>query len=231
MNCRSPTLLGHLTGKTFVAVASGANMDFDRLRFVSERADSTEALMSVRIPERPGSFWQLYATIYPRNVTEFSYRMLPGSSATVFLSFQATTSESRAEVVTELEARDYAVTDLDHNEMAKVHGRHLAGGRSPDVEHERLFRFEFPERPGALREFLSELSTTKEEGFEKGDHSKPAFNVSLFHYRNHGADVGRVLVGLQVPPGEEGRLEAFLSELGFHYVEETENPAYDQLLR
>ncbi|GBG25153.1 Threonine dehydratase, mitochondrial [Hondaea fermentalgiana] len=213
-------------GKTLVAVASGANMDFDRLRYVSERADSSENLVAIEIPEKRGSFWDLYNMVYPRNVTEFSYRYDPSNegSANVILNFQAASVEDREKVMGELMAvEDYKVHDLQENDLAKTHVRYMAGGRALRPGEERLFRFEFPERPGALREFLEKVHSS----------SGRRFNISLFHYRNHGADVGRVLVGLQADDsGEEAHvaINDFLQELGFYFVEETANEAYHKFL-
>jgi len=202
-------------GQTLCAIASGANMDFDRLRFVSERADASETLLSVLIPERPGAFKEMYAHISPRNVTEFSYRMSVDQKAAIFCSFQSRGDDDAVAVEESLEAAGFGVKNLDHNEMAKVHARHLAGGRAPGVVNERLFRFEFPEQPGALNRFLDSM-----EG---------GWNVSLFHYRNHGADVGRVLVGIQV--GEDDLLfSEWLEKLDFRHVEETDNHCAETFL-
>eukprot|EP00510_Aplanochytrium_minuta_P000911 CAMPEP_0184011128 /NCGR_PEP_ID=MMETSP0954-20121128/3643_1 /TAXON_ID=627963 /ORGANISM="Aplanochytrium sp, Strain PBS07" /LENGTH=589 /DNA_ID=CAMNT_0026290887 /DNA_START=68 /DNA_END=1837 /DNA_ORIENTATION=- len=212
-------------GKTLVAISSGANMDFDRLRFVSERADKRESLLSVRIPEEPGSFWNLYNSIYPRNVTEFSYRCSAANAkdAHIIMSFQAADADDRNAVINGLSDKGFAVEDLHDNELAKTHIRYLAAGREV-VENERIFRFEFPERPGALHLFLNKLTS--------GDrHDQGNFNVSLFHYRNHGADIGRVLVGIQVAPHESEQFERFLKELEFVYKEETDNPAYRDFLQ
>lgn len=206
-----------LTGKTLVAITSGANMDFDRLRFVSERADGSEKTLAVRIPERPGSFRNLYSLIWPRNVTEFSYRFETEGNADIFISFQPVKKENDFEsIVEKLTEHDYECVDLSDNELAKVHVRHLAGGRSV-VPHERLFRFDFPESPGALQRFLLSLDID--------------WNISLFHYRNHGDDFGRVLVGMQVPEKCDRRFLAFLETLGYRYVEETDNPVYEKFLR
>ena len=217
-----------IEGTTCVAIASGANMDFDRLRFVSERADFAETLFSVVVPERPGAFHQLYSVVYPRNVTEFSYRNsshIDGSRAHIYMSF-ACNGHSRAElsadadaVARKLQQEGFEVDNLEDNEMAKVHARYLVGGRS-SLDSERLLRFEFPEKPGALKLFL--------DGLVGGD--KP-LDCSLFHYRNHGADIARVLVGLQVPRGSEDDLDAFLSALGYRYFDETLNPVYENFLR
>ena len=205
---------------TLVGTASGANMDFDRLRFVSERADSSETMLSVLIPERPGAFRALISHLEPRNVTEFSYRAA-GADATVaniYLSFQGSGHSAeckRADAERVLAAMradaDHVldVSDMRDNELAKAHLRHLGGGRA-DLPHERLIRFEFPERPGALVHFLDALNGV-------------GWNVSLFHYRNHGADIGRVLAGLSVPPEQLSRVEEFLNEVGYEYQIEDKN--------
>jgi threonine dehydratase len=207
-------------GKTFVAVTSGANMDFDRLRFVSERADTSETTIAAQIPERAGAFIELYKCIYPRNVTEFSYRY-SDDPASIFMSFQATSPEDREYVMKELETKSFSPLDLSGNEMAQTHVRHLAGGRPPAkaTEEEALFSFQFPERPGSLLNFLKHLPQD--------------FNVSLFHYRSHGADVARVLVALQVPAMKRTVLREYLDYLtseGFSWSEETANPAYHRFL-
>jgi len=212
-----------IEGKTLVAITSGANMDFDRMRFVSERADDSEKMIKVSIPEKSGAFRALYNLIWPRNVTEFSYRFNSTSPvANVILSFQPVPKHPAdfSDVMAELTSQGYDAQDLSDNELAKAHARHLAGGRA-EAADERLFRFEFPESPGALRRFLTALDVK--------------WNVSLFHYRNHGDDFGRVLVGVQVPRTEEdGRaVEKFLGRLkedGFKYMEETDNPVYKDFL-
>lgn len=207
-----------VVGESLVAITSGANMDFDRLRFVSERADGSERTLGVTIPEKAGSFRALYNLIWPRNVTEFSYRFASHGEAHILISFQPVMNIQNdfEGVMHNLEENGFACLDLSHNELAKVHVRHLAGGRS-DVPHERLFRFEFPESPGALQRFLMSLDMS--------------WNVSLFHYRNHGDDFGRVLVGVQVPEGHEESVTSFLHTLGYGFVEETNNPAYRAFLR
>ena len=206
-----------ISGQTLVAVTSGANMDFDRLRFVSERADGSERTVACTIPETPGTFRALYSLVWPRNVTEFSYRFESEGEAHILLSFQPVVSiENDFEAVMgSLKENGFSCLDLTHNELAKVHVRHLAGGRS-SVTNERLFRFEFPESPGALQRFLSSLDME--------------LNISLFHYRNHGDNFGRVLVGIQVPDTSQTALQAFLDNLGYRYVEETNNPAYHTFL-
>lgn len=206
-----------ITGQTMVAITSGANMDFDRLRFVSERADGSERSLAVTIPEKPGAFRALYNLIWPRNVTEFSYRFETEQKANIFISFQPlmAVEDDFEKTVEILHDNDFKCYDLSHNDLAKTHLRHLAGGRAA-VPHERLFRFNFPESPGALQRFLHSLDMS--------------WNVSLFHYRNHGHDFGRVLVGIQVPD-ETGDLQSFLDNLGYEYTDETENPAYNTFLK
>ena len=205
----------HASNLTLVATASGANMDFDRLRFVSERADSSETMLSVLVPEKAGSFRRLISLIEPRNVTEFSYRAGDPLRASIYLSFQAAGAsagkkeEDVEHVVSSLVDGGFDVTNLKDNELAKAHLRHLGGGRAA-IENERLIRFEFPETPGALVHFLDALNAV-------------GWNVSLFQYRNHGADIGRVLAGLQVPPEQSERLDDFLQEVGYRYVIEDEN--------
>jgi threonine dehydratase len=205
--------------KHLIAIASGANMNFDRLRFVAERAElgeRREALLAVSIPERPGSFKAFCSLIGGRVITEFNYRFDNPAVAHVFVGIQV---HDRAEVnrlVTALEKHQLPVLDLSDNEMAKLHIRHLVGGRAPQVEHEVIYRFEFPERPGALMKFLNSMSHD--------------WNISLFHYRNHGADYGRVLVGMQVPTQEKRAFQRFLDSLGYRYWNESRNPAYKLFL-
>lgn len=205
-------------GQTLVAITSGANMDFDRLRFVSERADGSERMLAVSIPEKPGTFRALYNLIWPRNVTEFSYRFESDGEAHILISFQPVVNiENDFEgIMQNLRENGFTPIDLTHNEMAKVHVRHLAGGRA-NAKNERIFRFDFPESPGALQRFLLSLDID--------------WNVSLFHYRNHGDDFGRVLVGIQVPDTCHDSLETFLKTLGYSYTEETNNPVYQTFLR
>ncbi|KAF9501517.1 threonine dehydratase I [Pleurotus eryngii] len=209
-------------GKKYVAVVSGANMNFDRLRFVSERAqlgEGREALLSVEIPEKPGSFINLHSVIHPRAVTEFIYRYSDSNVAHVFISFNVDPlrrTDEVAAIITELERIGMKACDISDNEMAKSHGRYMIGG-CQSVPNERLFRFEFPERPLALRTFLL--------GLHQG------WNISLFHYRNHGADLGKVLAGIQVPPEDSQQFDTFLSELNYTYVEETQNMVYSRFLR
>ncbi|WP_126452776.1 threonine ammonia-lyase, biosynthetic [Sulfuriflexus mobilis] len=209
-----------LQGACLVAVNSGANMNFDRLRHVAERAEigeQREALLAVTIPERPGSFREFCKTIGERGITEFNYRYSDASEAHVFVGVQLNGSAEREELIAKLKGRDYPVVDMTDNEMAKIHVRYMVGGHSAAmVDHEQLYRFEFPERPGALLRFLK--------------HMGQGWNISLFHYRNHGAAYGRVLVGIQVPPAEQGRFQAFLDEVGYPYWAEQDNPAYQLFL-
>ncbi len=201
--------------QTLVAVACGANMNFDRLRFVAERAElgeHREALFAATIPEIPGSFRRFCGLIGKRNITEFNYRYARSSGAQVFVGVSVRDRADAPLLMAQLDAAGIATVDLSDNEMAKLHVRHLVGGRAPDAGDERLFRFEFPERPGALMDFLEMLG-----------HSR---NISLFHYRNHGADTARVLVGLQVPDGELAALREALTGLPYPWFEETDNPAY-----
>ncbi len=205
---------------TLIAINSGANMNFDRLRHIAERADlgeQREALFAVTIPERPGSFRAFCETLGRRAITEFNYRYNDQRDAHIFVGVQlnAGASEKQA-LIHELQARHYPVLDMSGNEMAKLHMRHLVGGHCPNVAHEILYRFEFPERPGALLQFLTRMGAE--------------WNISLFHYRNHGADYGRVLVGIQVPNDERQHFEHFLEALGFPYWDETDNPAYSLFL-
>jgi threonine dehydratase len=205
--------------KHLVAIASGANINFDRLRFVAERAElgeQREALLAVSIPERPGSFKTFCNLIGGRVITEFNYRYADPEVAHVFVGVQV---QDRAEVerlVQTLRQHALPVLDLTDNEMAKLHIRHLVGGRAPQARHEVIYRFEFPERPGALMRFLNSMSHD--------------WNISLFHYRNHGADYGRVLVGIQVPPEEMTQFQQFLDGLGYRYWNEARNPAYKLFL-
>ncbi|HWQ40035.1 MAG TPA: threonine ammonia-lyase, biosynthetic [Burkholderiales bacterium] len=204
-----------LRGATLVAVACGANMNFERLRFVAERAElgeAREAILAVTIPERPGSFRRFCSLLGPRNITEFNYRYADPSQAHVFVGVQVHDRRETQALVRRLRAHGLAAQDMSDNEMAKLHVRHLVGGRAPQAQDERLLRFEFPERPGALMKFLDSMSHD--------------WNISLFHYRNHGADYGRVLVAIQVPARDQPAFRRFLSKLGYAYVDESANPAY-----
>ena len=204
-----------LTGKTLIATASGANMNFDRLRFIAERAElgeKREAVLAVTIPEKPGAFKTFCRILGNRNITEFNYRFADPLVAHIFVGVAMTNPTESATLVRDLNAQGLPALDLSENEMAKLHLRHLVGGRAPQAEHEVVYRFEFPEKPGALMKFLDTMGHD--------------WNISLFHYRNHGADFGRVLVGMQVPPHEQADFNAFLQHLGYPYWDETQNPAY-----
>ncbi|KAL1961018.1 hypothetical protein VTO42DRAFT_4906 [Malbranchea cinnamomea] len=208
--------------RELIAITSGANMNFDRLRFVAERADlgeKKEALLSVTIPERPGSFASLVEIVMPHNVTEFNYRYSGKETADVLMSISLSASTGVADMEnlkSLIEAGGMTMSDMSDDELAKTHVRYLAGGRS-NVPDERLFMFEFPERPGALNKFLTTL--------------RPHQNISLFHYRNHGGDVAHILAGIQCPPGEKDELEAFLADLGYPFTECTDSPVYQMFLR
>ena len=204
-----------ITGETLVAVASGANMNFDRLRFVAEEAElgeAREAIVAVTIPERPGSFRAFCSLIGARNITEFNYRYADPREAQVFVGVQVHDRRETRALVEALRRHGLAAVDLTDNELAKLHVRYLVGGHALGVANEILYRFEFPERPGALMRFLEAMSG--------------GWNISLFHYRNHGADYGRVLVGMQVPGKDKKKFQAFLQELGYPHRDESRNPAY-----
>ena len=207
---------GGPSGRRFVAINSGANLNFDRLRYIAERADlgaGREALLAVDIPEQRGSFLRFCGALGPHSVTEFNYRYQGTARAQLFVGFALQEGgEDRAAVIARLAAAGYGVVDMSGNEMAKLHVRYMIGGVGRGLAGELLFRFEFPERPGALRQFLEAI----------GD----AWNISLFHYRNHGSDYGRVLAGIQVPAGERAEFLGHLRALGYPYTEETANPAY-----
>lgn len=208
--------------RQLVAIASGANMNFDRLRFVAERAalgEKKEALLSVTIPEMPGAFAKLMSVVSPMVVTEFCYRYSSAAHANILIGVQLS-AMSRQKDLQDLIARlakaDMTAVDCSNDELAKSHIRYLVGGRS-NAANERIFAFEFPERGGALFKFLTTL--------------QPGFNISLFHYRNYGGDVGKVLAGIQCPPGQESELDKFLTQLGYGYKEETDNPVYNLFMR
>ena len=208
-----------LKDATLVAIACGANMNFDRLRFVAERAEvgeQREALFAVTLPEERGSFRRFCGLIGPRNVTEFSYRIADAKEAHLFVGVSIKSRDEIGKLVRTLGKHNFKSLDLTDDEMAKLHIRHLVGGRSRLAENERIYRFIFPERPGALMNFL--------------DRMNPNWNISLFHYRNHGADYGRILVGMQVPPQDKRAFQKFLDELGYEYADESGNPAYHLFL-
>jgi threonine dehydratase len=212
-------------GETYAAILCGANMNFDRLRFVAERAEvgeEREALFAVTIPEERGSFKRFCELIGdlpggPRNVTEFNYRISDAAQAHVFVGLTTANKGESSKIAANFTKHRFAALDLTHDELAKEHIRHMVGGHSKLAQDERLLRFVFPERPGALLKFLSLM--------------RPGWNISLFHYRNQGADYGRILVGLQVPKADDKAFAKFLATLGYPYVEETHNPVYRMFLQ
>ena len=206
--------------RDMVAIVSGANVNFDRLRHISERAEvgeHRELVLGVTIPEERGSFRRFCQALGKRAVTEFNYRFSTTDEAHVYVGVQVSAPEDGAALVRKLKADGYAVTDMTGNETAKLHVRHMVGGRSHGATAELLYRFEFPERPGALMRFLSGLGSQ--------------WNITMFHYRNHGAAWGRVLIGFEAESGERKRLSSYLERIGYRYWEETENPAYALFLR
>lgn len=209
-----------LKGKHLIAIASGANINFDRMRHVAERAElgeGREMLLAVTIPERPGSFREFCHAISHRSITEFNYRYADARDAQVFAGVKIAGGKQEREVLLKnLQTKGYPVIDLTDNEVAKIHLRYMVGGHSNGAKDEVLYRFMFPERPGALLHFLTSMSG--------------GWNISLFHYRNHGSDFGRVLVGMQVPGNERHEFAEFLDKLGYEYWDETDNPAYQRFL-
>ena len=204
-----------LKGRTVVAIACGANMNFDRLRFVAERAElgeQREAVLAVTIPEKPGSFKKFISVLGNRNITEFNYRYADPLQAHIFVGVTVHNRNEVGRLVEMLERHELPALDRTDDELAKTHLRYMVGGRAPQVDNEVVYRFVFPERPGALMNFLSNLRSD--------------WNISLFHYRNHGSDFGRVLVGMQVPPADKDAFEDFLQRLGYDYTPESDNPAY-----
>jgi threonine dehydratase len=207
-------------GRKLVAIASGANTNFDRLRFVAERAEvgeHREAVLAVTIPEERGSFRRFLRALGGRNITEFNYRMSDARAAHIFVGVTVHDLGETPRIVRGLRRAGFRTLDMSEDEVAKGHMRHMIGGHSPLAKDELLYRFEFPERPGALMKFLTAMN--------------PGWNISLFHYRNHGADYGSILVGLQVPPREMGDFRRFLARLGYPASDETRNPAYRLFLK
>ncbi|MFT5589454.1 MAG: threonine dehydratase [Bradyrhizobium sp.] len=208
-----------IKNETLITIACGANMNFDRLRFVAERADvgeSREAVFAVTIPEERGSFRRFCELVGPRNVTEFNYRISDAAQAHVFVGIQIANRDESAKIATQFDKHGFKTLDLSQDELAKSHIRHLVGGKSALAHDELLYRFEFPERPGALMRFLDSMA--------------PNWNISLFHYRNQGGDLGRILVGLQVPKKEMKAFRDFLATLGYGFHDETANPVYKLFL-
>ncbi len=209
-----------LTGQTMMAVVTGSNVTFDRLRHISERTElgeNREAVLAVTIDEKPGSFRQFSLALGKRNVTEFNYRYGDPQRAKIFVGVQiADPVNGRRDLLADLQSKHFHVVDMSDNEAAKLHIRHMVGGRSQALAHERVYRFEFPERPGALMKFLDLLGGR--------------WNISMFHYRNHGAAYGRVLAGLQVPPQDMPAFADFLAQIGYRHWDETDNVAYQTFL-
>lgn len=210
----------NLSGKTLIAIDSGANTNFDRLRYISERTEigeKREAIFAVTIPEKAGSYKKFCKLLGKRAITEFNYRYSDNRDAHIFVGLQVSPAEGdQQDILKLLEKNKYHVVDMTDNEMAKLHIRHMVGGHAPQAENEVVYRFEFPERPGALLEFLTRLAGR--------------WNISMFHYRNHGAAYGRVLVGMQVLDSERKELEALLKDLNYNFYDETDNPAYQFFL-
>ena len=208
-----------IQNKTLVGIASGANMNFDRLRFVAERAEvgeKREAILAVTIPEKPGAFKSFCRLLGSHNITEFNYRYSDQTEAHIYVGIAVHDQSEVKKLIQHLQAELLPAIDLTDNEVAKLHLRHLVGGHAPLAVNEVVYRFEFPERPHALMNFLDKMGHD--------------WNISLFHYRNHGADFGRVLVGMQVPPSEFNDFTDFLNRLDYPYWDETENPAYKLFL-
>jgi threonine dehydratase len=208
-----------VSNETLITICSGANMNFDRLRFVAERAElgeSREAVFAVTMPEQRGSFKRFCSLVGPRNVTEFNYRISDQDQAHVFVGVQIADRSESSVIARRFEENNFKTLDLTHDELAKAHLRHLVGGKSELARDELLYRFEFPERPGALMRFLDSMA--------------PEWNISLCHYRSQGGDVGRILIGLQVPPQDADKFTQFLATLGYRYWDESQNPVYKLFL-
>jgi len=208
-----------IENQTLIAITSGANMNFDRMRFVAERAEvgeAREAVFAVTIPEERGSFRRFCELVGTRSVTEFNYRIADQSAAHIFVGVQIKSRKETAQMMTSFIEHGFATVDLSHDELSKQHIRYMVGGRSPRAQDERLLRFEFPERPGALMKFLSSMA--------------PEWNISLFHYRNQGADYSSILVGIQVPQSDNAEFERFLATLGYPWWDEGANPVYKLFL-
>lgn len=213
-------VLNKSSSMNLIAITCGANINFDRLRFISERSElgeEREALLSITLPEERGIFLKFCSLIDNINVTEFNYRISDDSTANLFVGIQVKDKIEGKIVIDKLRNEGFIVNDLTNDELSKLHVRHMVGGSSNLAINERIYRFEFPERPGALMKFLSSMNSS--------------WNISLFHYRNHGSDTGRIMVGLQVPPKETNDLNIFLKSLGYNYVNETKNTAYNLFLK
>jgi threonine dehydratase len=218
---RKHALQADFPGGPVIAINSGANVNFDRLRHVAERAEigeRAEALLAVTIPEVPGSYRAFLRLLGNRSITEFNYRLAPGHEAQIFVGVKLKNGErEKAEIIAFLQSRKHGVIDMSDNELAKLHVRYMVGGRATTLENEMLYRFQFPERPGALLAFLEGL--------------RLEWNISLFHYRNHGADYGRVLMGIQMPVSDRDAFQHYLDSIGYPFWDETFNPAYQMFLK
>ena len=216
---KSYVLRNNIQGKNLIGIASGANMNFDRLRFVAERAElgeQREAILSVTIPEKPGAFKSFCDLLGERNITEFNYRYSDTNQAQIFVGVTISNSKDTTTLLNNFNAAGLSASDLTQNEMAKLHLRYMVGGHAPDAKNELVYRFEFPEKPGALLSFLTNMGEN--------------WNISLFHYRNHGADIGRVLVGMQVPKKDQETFHNFLNDLEYPFYNETDNLRYKLFL-
>ncbi|MCF7889461.1 MAG: threonine ammonia-lyase, biosynthetic, partial [Victivallales bacterium] len=208
-----------ITNKTILGVESGANVNFDRLRHISERTEigeKTEALLGVTIPEKPGSFLKFCRSLTGHSITEFNYRYSDSKKAVVFAGIKLSDHEDKGKIISSLENKDYKVVDMTDNELAVLHVRHMVGGRCPKIKNEKIYRFAFPENPNALLNFLENMSIN--------------WNISMFHYRNHGAAFGRVFLGLQIPDSEKKELDQFLKKINYYFIPEDSNPAYKLFL-
>ncbi|MCP4181114.1 MAG: threonine ammonia-lyase, biosynthetic [bacterium] len=208
-----------ITDKNLLAVETGANVNFDRLRHISERADlgeNKEALFAVTIKEESGSFKSFCKTLANYNITEFNYRYSDSEKANIFVGIQLSDISHRENIMNSIKEDHYSVIDLSDNELAKLHTRHMVGGHLGKNMHEEIFRFQFPERPGALADFLNKMNTR--------------WNITMFHYRNHGTDYGRVFMGIEIPPEDENLFNKFLKQINYHYNREKNNPVYELFL-
>ena len=216
---KSYVLKNNIQGKNLIGIASGANINFDRLRFVAERAElgeQREAILSVTIPEKPGAFKSFCDLLGERNITEFNYRYSDTNQAQIFVGVTISNSKDTTTLLNNFNEAGLSASDLTQNEMAKLHLRYMVGGHAPDAKNELVYRFEFPEKPGALLSFLTNMGEN--------------WNISLFHYRNHGADIGRVLVGMQVPKKDQETFHKFLNDLEYPFYDETDNLGYKLFL-
>ncbi len=209
----------NISNKNLLAIISGANVNFDRLRHISERSElgeEREAIFAVTIPEHPGSFRAFCQTLSKHSITEFNYRYSDTENARVFVGIQLSHNENRKDIMKYLQSKNYSVVDLSKNELAKLHVRHMVGGRTKLANKELLYRVQFPERPGALLKFLKAMESK--------------WDITMFHYRNHGAAFGRVFLALQIPTEKKSTINSFLEKLNYNYVEENDNPAYELFL-